>query len=64
MIQHRKPHQSQTLGGLTDCELFLDLVGGATRQFLVGGVICLVNSDNEQESSLLNSHIQNPLRYQ
>jgi hypothetical protein len=30
------------------------VVGGAWP-FLVGGVICLVNSDNERDSSLLNS---------
>ena len=30
------------------------MVGGAWP-FLVGGVICLVNSDNERDSSLLNS---------
>jgi hypothetical protein len=31
-------------------------VGGGAWPFLVGGVICLVNSDNERDSSLLNSH--------
>ena len=31
------------------------MVGGAWP-FLVGGVICLVYSDNERDSSLLNSH--------
>ena len=30
------------------------MVGGAWP-FLVGGAICLVNSDNERDSSLLNS---------
>ena len=30
-------------------------MGGGAWPFLVGGVICLVNSDNEQDSSLLNS---------
>jgi hypothetical protein len=30
-------------------------VGGGAWPFLVGGVICLVNSDNERDSSLLNS---------
>jgi hypothetical protein len=29
-------------------------VGGGAWPFLVGGVICLVNSDNERDSSLLN----------
>ena len=38
-----------------DSELFLDSVGGGAWPFLVGGVICLVNSDNERDSVLLNS---------
>jgi hypothetical protein len=29
-------------------------VGGGAWPFLVGGAICLVNSDNERDSSLLN----------
>jgi hypothetical protein len=29
-------------------------VGGGAWPFLVGGVICLVNSDNERDSVLLN----------
>ena len=38
-------------------ELFLDSVGGGAWPFLVGGVICLVNSDNERDSVLLKSWI-------
>ena len=34
--------------------IFLDSMGGGAWPFLVGGVICLVNSDNERDSSLLN----------
>jgi len=30
-------------------------MGGGAWPFLVGGVICLVNSDNEQDLNLLNS---------
>jgi hypothetical protein len=30
-------------------------VGGGAWPFLVGGVICLVNSDNERDLNLLNS---------
>ena len=30
-------------------------MGGGAWPFLVGGVICLVNSDNERDSRLLNS---------
>ena len=55
LTQHGKPHQARTLEGLTDWELFLDSVGGGAWPFLVGGAICLVNSDNERDSSLLTS---------
>ena len=38
-------------------------MGGGAWPFLVGGAICLVNSDNERDSSLLNSwSILKPLR--
>ena len=33
----------------------LDSMGGGAWPFLVGGVICLVNSVNERDPSLLNS---------
>ena len=33
----------------------LDSMGGGAWPFLVGGVICLVNSVNERDLSLLNS---------
>jgi len=32
-------------------------VGGGAWPFLVGGVICLVNSDNERDSVLLTSSV-------
>ena len=32
-------------------------MGGGAWPFLVGGVICLVNSDNERDSVLLNSKL-------
>ena len=32
-------------------------MGGGAWPFLVGGVICLVNSDNERDSVLLNSPV-------
>ena len=35
--------------------LFLDSMGGRAWPFLVGGVICLVNSVNERDLCLLNS---------
>ena len=34
----------------------LDSMGGGAWPFLVGGVICLVNSDNERDLILLNSY--------
>ena len=36
-------------------EIFLDSMGGGAWPFLVGGVICLVNSVNERDLDLLNS---------
>ena len=33
-------------------------MGGGAWPFLVGGVICLVNSVNERDLNLLNSHGQ------
>ena len=36
-------------------KIFLDSMGGGAWPFLVGGLICLVNSDNERDLSLLNS---------
>ncbi len=42
-------------------KFFLDYTGGGAWPFLVGGVICLVNSVNERDLSLLNSW-HNPLR--
>ena len=34
-------------------------MGGGAWPFLVGGVICLVNSDNEQDPRLLNRGANN-----
>ena len=36
-------------------KIFLDSVGGGAWPFLVGGVICLVNSVNERDLNLLTS---------
>ncbi len=36
-------------------KIFLDSVGGGAWPFLVGGVICLVNSVNERDLDLLTS---------
>ena len=36
---------------------FLDSMGGGAWPFLVGGVICLVNSVNERDLSLLTRYI-------
>ena len=36
-------------------QFFLDWMGGGAWPFLVGGVICQVNSLNERDLNLLNS---------
>ena len=33
-------------------------MGGGAWSFLIGGAICLVNSDNEQDLSLLTSYAE------
>jgi hypothetical protein len=38
-------------------KIFLDSMGGGAWPFLVGGVICLVNSVNERDRDLLNSAV-------
>ena len=38
-------------------KIFLDSMGGGAWPFLVGGVICLVNSVNERDLDLLNSPV-------
>ena len=43
-------------------KIFLDSMGGGAWPFLVGGVICLVNSVNERDLSLLNSRANHPVR--
>ena len=40
---------------MADLKLFLNSMGGGAWPFLVGGVICLVNSVNERDLNLLNS---------
>ena len=45
-------------------KIFLDSMGGGAWPFLVGGVICLVNSVNERDLSLLTSYAKNLLRGQ
>ena len=54
LTQHGETYQGQIAGGLTDWELFLDLLGGGAWSFLVGGVNCLVNSDNERDLCLIS----------
>ena len=41
-------------------KIFLDFEGGGAWPFLVGGVICLVNSVNERDLDLLNSLVNAP----
>ncbi len=38
-------------------KIFLNSVGGGAWPFLVGGVICLVNSVNERDLDLLTSKV-------
>ncbi len=45
-------------------KIFLDSMGGGAWPFLVGGVICLVNSVNERDLSLLTSYAEVTLRGQ
>ena len=45
-------------------KFFLDSMGGGAWPFLVGGVICLVNSVNERDLNLLNSYAKLRLRGQ
>ncbi len=40
---------------------FFNSVGGGAWPFLVGGVICLVNSVNERDLDLLNSLLNDSL---
>jgi hypothetical protein len=42
-------------------KIFLDSMGGGAWPFLVGGVICLVNSVNERDLDLLNRSINSVL---
>ena len=57
LTQHGATYQARTQKGLTEWWLFLDTVGGGAWPFLVGGVICLVNSVNERDYLLLISII-------
>ena len=43
-------------------KIFLDSMGGGAWPFLVGGAICLVNSVNERDLSLLTSYAEPSLR--
>jgi hypothetical protein len=42
------------MGRIDRLKFFLDSMGGGAWPFLVGGVICLVNSVNERDLNLLN----------
>jgi len=49
LTQHRKTYQDQTHEMIDRLEIFLDYVIGGAWPFLVRGLICLVNSDNERD---------------
>ncbi|GJW12388.1 reverse transcriptase domain-containing protein [Tanacetum coccineum] len=57
-VAYRTPlapyREKQSLG----FRLFLDSMGGGAWPFLVGGAICLVNSVNERDLSLLTSYVE------
>jgi hypothetical protein len=42
------------MGRIDRLKFFLDSMGSGAWPFLVGGVICLVNSVNERDLNLLN----------
>ena len=42
--------------GMDKEDVVHDSVGGGAWPFLVGGAICLVNSDNERDSGMLTSY--------
>eukprot|EP01003_Olkasia_polycarbonata_P004944 NODE_42_length_2140_cov_13923.050215_g25_i0.p4 GENE.NODE_42_length_2140_cov_13923.050215_g25_i0~~NODE_42_length_2140_cov_13923.050215_g25_i0.p4 ORF type:complete len:57 (-),score=4.86 NODE_42_length_2140_cov_13923.050215_g25_i0:512-682(-) len=52
LTQHGEFYQVRTKLGLTDCWLFHDPLDGGAWPFLVGGVICLVDSANERDPCL------------
>ncbi len=56
LTQHGKTYQVQTLWGLTDLRALSSFNEWWCMAFLVGGVICLVNSVNERDLNLLNSN--------
>ena len=58
-LQTRASHSSPSHD-----RLFLDSMGGGAWSFLVGGAICLVNSVNERDLSLLTSYAEVTLRGQ
>jgi hypothetical protein len=53
LTQHGETYQDRIREGLTDWKLFLDCEESGAWPFLVGGVICLVNSVNERDLNLL-----------
>ena len=56
LTQRGEPYQDKTQEGLTVWMFFLDSVASGAWPFLVRGVICLVNSDNERDLDLLVSY--------
>ena len=55
LTQRGKTYQGRTRVGLTGKTFFQDFLVSGAWPFLVGGVICLVNSDNERDLNLLIS---------
>ena len=55
LTQHGKTYQVSDIVRIDRLKIFLDSMGGGAWPFLVDGVICLVNSVNERDLSLLTS---------
>ena len=51
------------MGRIDRLKLFLDSMGGGAWPFLVGGLICLINFDNERDLSVLNNRALFPEDY-
>ena len=57
LTQRAEAYQGKTLGGLTGYWSFHNYVAGGAWPFLVGGLICLVNSVNERDHILSNNSL-------
>ena len=56
-ISTRENLPGPDIGRIDRLKLFLDSMGGGAWPFLVGGLICQANSDNERDLRLLNGFL-------